>query len=97
MKKKKKKDISGKASEIQIKSVSKLMAMFWYYILGFNKCFMVRVCVSHSVASNSFATHGLYLPGSSMEFSEQEYWRLPCPPPGDLPDTGIEPESPPLQ
>ena len=29
-----------------------------------------------------------------MEFSRQEYWRaLPCPPPGDLPDPGIEPVS----
>ena len=26
-----------------------------------------------------------------MKFSRQEYWSgLPCPPPGDLPDTGIE-------
>ena len=31
----------------------------------------------------------------SMGFSWQEYWsRLPCPPPGDLPDPGTEPESP---
>ena len=31
----------------------------------------------------------------SMEFSRQEYWsRLPFPPPGDLPDPGIEPMSP---
>ena len=31
----------------------------------------------------------------SMGFSKQEYWsRLPCPPPGDLPDLGIEPVSP---
>ena len=30
----------------------------------------------------------------SMEFSSQEYWsRLPCPPPGDLPDSGIQPTS----
>ena len=30
----------------------------------------------------------------SMEFSRQEYWcGLPCPPPGDLPDTGIKPAS----
>ena len=30
----------------------------------------------------------------SMGFSRQEYWRgLPCPPPGDLPDTGIKPVS----
>ena len=30
----------------------------------------------------------------SMGFSRQEYWSgLPCPPPGNLPDPGIEPES----
>ena len=30
----------------------------------------------------------------SMEFYRQEYWTgLPCPSPGDLPDTGIEPAS----
>ena len=30
----------------------------------------------------------------SMGFSWQEYWsRLSCPPPGDLPDPGIEPTS----
>ena len=29
-----------------------------------------------------------------MGFSRQEYWiRLPCPPPGDLPDPGTEPTS----
>ena len=33
----------------------------------------------------------------SMGFSRQEYWsRLPFPSPGDLPDPGIEPESPAL-
>ena len=31
----------------------------------------------------------------SMGFPRQEYWSgLPCPPPGDLPDTGTEPASP---
>ena len=31
----------------------------------------------------------------SMRFSRQEYWRgLPFPPPGDLPDPGVEPMSP---
>ena len=31
----------------------------------------------------------------SMGFPRQEYWSgLPCPPPGDLPDPGIEPMSP---
>ena len=30
----------------------------------------------------------------SMGFSRQEYWSgFPCPPPGDLPDPGIEPAS----
>ena len=30
----------------------------------------------------------------SMEFSWQEYWNgLPCPPPGDLPNPGVEPIS----
>ena len=33
-----------------------------------------------------------------MGFSRQEYWSgLPCPPPGDLPNPGIEPGSPALQ
>jgi len=33
-----------------------------------------------------------------MGFSRQEYWSgLPCPPPGSLPDPGIEPRSPTLQ
>ena len=30
----------------------------------------------------------------SMGFSRKEYWnKLPCPPPGDLPDPGIKPAS----
>ena len=33
----------------------------------------------------------------SMGFSRQEYWSgVPFPPPGDLPDPGIEPVSPAL-
>ena len=33
----------------------------------------------------------------SMGFSRQEYWSgLPCPPPGDFPDPGVEPTSPAL-
>ena len=35
-------------------------------------------------------TEALHAP-LSMGFSRQEYWSgLPCPPPGDLPDLGIE-------
>ena len=34
----------------------------------------------------------------SGRFPKQEYWSgLPCPPPGSLPDSGIEPRSPTLQ
>ena len=34
----------------------------------------------------------------SMEFSRPEYWsRLPCPPPGNLPNPGIKSRSPTLQ
>ena len=34
----------------------------------------------------------------SMGFSREEYWsRLPCLPPGDLPNPGIKPRSPALQ
>ena len=33
----------------------------------------------------------------SLGFPRQEYWSgLPCPPPGDLPNLGIEPRSPSL-
>ena len=39
-----------------------------------------------------------YQASQSMEFSRQEYWSgLPFPSPGDLPNPGIEPESPALQ
>ena len=55
--------------------------------------------VSRSVLSDSATTWTVILQASlSMGFSRQEYWSgLPCPSPGDLPDTGIEPESPALQ
>ena len=56
---------------------------------------MYVICTC-SVMSNSFTTpwtvaHEVPL---SMGFSKQEYWSgLPFPPPGDLPDPGIEPSS----
>ena len=54
------------------------------------------MCVSHSVVSVSVtlwtADHQAPLP---MGFSKQEYWSgLPFPPPGGLPDPGVEPLSP---
>ena len=51
--------------------------------------------VSYSVVSDSLQS---WQAPQSMRFSRQEYWSgLPCPPPGDLPDPGIEPMSPALQ
>ena len=62
-----------------------------------NKLYPFLKCVSRSVMSNSFATPwtvACQVP-LSMGFSRQEYWRgLPFPPPGDLPDPGIELTSP---
>ena len=51
------------------------------------------MCV-YSVMSDSFVTPwtGAYQAPLSTEFPRQERWNgLPCPPPGDLPDPGIEP------
>ena len=63
-------------------------------------CVCVCVCMSRSVLSNSFVTPGtvaLQAP-LSMGFSRQEYWSgLPCPSPGNLPDSEIKPMSPALQ
>ena len=56
--------------------------------------------LSHSAVSDSLRPHGLQ-PTRCLcpwGFSRQEYWSgLPCPPPGDLPDPEIEPNSPALQ
>ena len=57
-------------------------------------------CVlSRSVVSNSLDVRDrLCQAPLSMGFSRQEYWNgLPCPPPGDLPNPGMEPWSPTLQ
>ena len=52
-----------------------------------------------SVMSDSSQSHGLQSARllCPQGFSRQEYWRrLPCPPPGDLPNPGTEPRSPAL-
>ena len=49
----------------------------------------VLSCFSHV---NSVTPWGAQEVSLSMEFSRQKYWNgLPCPPPVDLPDPGIEP------
>ena len=57
------------------------------------------VCVSHSVVSDSATPWTVACQAPlSMEFSRQEYWNgLPFPSPGDLPDPGMESQSPALQ
>ena len=56
------------------------------------------VNVSHSVMSDSLCRTVARQAPLSMGFSRQEYWSgLPFPSPGDLPDPGIEPQSPTLQ
>ena len=58
-----------------------------------------------SKCPNAYSVMSLYYPPwiiackapLSMGFSKQEYWSgLPLPPPGDLPDSGIEPAPPEL-
>ena len=65
--------------------------------ISFYMC--VRACSVASVMSDPFATLwtiALQAP-LSMGFSRQEYWGgLPCPPPGDLSDPGIQPVTPAL-
>ena len=68
----------------------------------FSKVIQLYICavLSCSVVSNSLLSHGLeptrlFYPWG---FSRQEYRsRLPCPPPGDLPNPETEPRSPTLQ
>ena len=57
------------------------------------------LCVCPYSLSHSQIFAKLWIPARqaplSMGFSRQEYWSgLPFPPPEDLPDPGIEPESP---
>ena len=59
----------------------------------------MKFTLSHSVMSHSLWPQGLQ-PARLLcpwDFSWQEHWNgLPVPPPGDLPDPGIEPEPPAL-
>ena len=62
-------------------------------------CFSGHHVLSHSVVSDFVTICTVVLQASpAMGFSRQECWSgLPFPPPGDLPDPGIEPVSPALQ
>ena len=60
---------------------------------------MCCAVLSHSVVPSSLSPRGLE-PARLLcpwGFSKQEYWSgLPCPPPGHLPNPGIQPRSPTL-
>ena len=61
----------------------------------FSSIFTHACLLSCSLVSDSLPPHGCSPSGSSAHgISWQEYWSgLPCPPPGDFPDSGIEPAS----
>ena len=62
--------------------------IFFFYRLSFHAC--VQSLFSHVWIFVTLWTV-LHQAPLSMGFSRQESWsRLPCPPPGDLPDPGIE-------
>ena len=64
------------------------------------KATMCRAVLGCSVMSDSLQPHGLQPTGllCLWGFCRQEYWsRLPCPPPEDPSNPGIEPRSPTLQ
>ena len=66
------------------------LAQVFFYLIGFLVFFFLVVsCLSAILWTLARQTL------LSMEFSRQEYWSgLPCPPPGDLPNPGIEPTLP---
>ena len=75
-----------------------ILSLSWVYLFTqtFPKKLDKLLCVSvlsHSVVSSSLRPHGTIACQAllSIGFSRQEYWgRLPFPPPGDLPNPGIE-------
>ena len=77
---------------------TKLLCQYWpyqsgYVLLGDN----LRGCMLSAFSRVNSVTPWTVARQASLSigFSRQEYWSgLPCCPPGDLPDPGIEPASP---
>ena len=64
-----------------------------YVLLNLSNLSNRMCCFSRVQLSATLYTVARQAP-LSMGFSRQEYWRgLPCPSPGDLPNSGIEPAS----
>ena len=87
------------------KQLSYIRIFFWLYsIIYYYKTLNiipsagVHTCSITSVVSDSLTLGTVAREAPlSMRFSRQEYWTgLPGPPPGDLPNLGIEPASPAL-
>ena len=65
----------------------------YIYKLGVNRVLHVSMHAQSRQSCPTLWTVAHQAP-LSIGFSRQEYWNgLPCPPPGDLPDPGIKPES----
>ena len=74
--------------------------MLCRFLVGRNYVLSLKVKVKSLSPVPLFVTPWtiVYQAPPSMGFSRQEYWNeLPFPSPGDLPDPGIEPQSPALQ
>ena len=71
--------------------------LLWYEPEGEDKS-EVKVKVTQSCPTLETPWTAAHQAPLSIEFSRQEHWSgLPFPSPGDLPNPGIEPESPALQ
>ena len=74
--------------------IQKCIVVFVFFIVFFFLCKHVCVVASVISVSETLWTVACYVP-LSIEFCRQKYWsRFLCPPPGDLPNPGIEPSSP---
>ena len=68
--------------------------MTFHHILIYQVCMCMLSHISHVQLLVTLWTVAYQAP-LSMGFSRKEYWSgLPCPPPGDLSNPGIEPASP---
>ena len=72
---------------------------FFFFFCPFYFIFFICSEFCHTLKWNSHGfTSVAHQAPLSMEFFRQEYQSgLPCPPPGDLPNPGIEPRAPALQ
>ena len=85
------------SSKILLSSLCQVAGQHSYPLIDvYSMCACVHSHFSHVQLFAILWATTLQVP-LSMGFSRQEYWRgLLCPPPGDLPNPGIEPTSPAL-